>query len=169
MSELLRTELERVGQSWTTLDELVRSLSDEQMTEFKQDRWSVKDHLAHLAVAERFCRAALQERSLHESVGTDRETFLHSSEDELNEIIYRHYQSTPLSDILTLRQKAHEELFDTLTRISDADLQRPFARNGSEPTGMTMLDVLSGNTYQHYDAHRGWIQAIVDQGTTQSR
>lgn len=163
MSELLQSEIERVGASWTTLDQVVRSLSDEELTVPQKDRWSIKDHLAHVALAERFCSAAFLDRPLHESLGMEKDAFLRSSEDEINEFGYQLYKSTSLPEVMALCQETHRELVNTLAGLSEADLQKPFAPYGSEPTGTSMLDVLKGNTYDHYDVHRGWIETIVNQ------
>jgi len=33
---------------------------------------------------------------------------------------------------------------------------------------MTLLDILRGNTYVHYDTHRGWIEAMLAQAESTS-
>ncbi len=163
MSSLLKTEIDYLNDSWAVLEKVIRSLSEEQLTVLKRDRWSIKDHLAHLALAEQFCVAAFNGQPLHEAVGTDEETFLRSSEDELNEIGYQRTKSSPSSQVIAMRQEAHQQLLDTVARLTDADLQKPYSPYGSEPTGMTMLDILRGNTYEHYALHRGWIEETLRQ------
>jgi len=163
VSTLLNTESERINQSWAALDAIVGALSGEQLISVKKDRWSLKDHLAHIALAEQYCTAAFNGQPLHEPFGTDPETLMRSSEDELNEIGYQRTHALSLSQVMDMRQQAHQKLTHMLTRLGDADLQRRFSPAGSEDTGTTMLDILRGNTREHYDTHRRWIEAALAQ------
>jgi len=168
VTTLVSSELERIQQSWAALDETLGGLSEEQLTGIMKDRWSLKDHLAHIALAEQYCAAALDERALHEPFGTDPDTLMRSSDDEINELGYQRTRPLSVGQVQQLRRQSHQALLDTLARHVDADLQKPFAPYGSAPTGMTLLDILRGNTYVHYDTHRGWIEAMLAQAESTS-
>jgi uncharacterized damage-inducible protein DinB len=163
MSTLLSTEVERIESAWRALDQVISSLSEEQLTKLKKDRWAIRDHLAHIALAEQYVVAIFTGQPPHPLFGTDQETLLHSSDDELNEMGYQLTKSLPLSQVIDMRRNSHQRLLDTVAGLTDADLQKPFAPYG-EPLGGTWLDTWRGNTYEHYDAHRGWIEAMVTQG-----
>lgn len=162
MSDLLRIEVDRIRESWEALSRVVDALSEDQLTRLGRDRWLIKDHLVHMALAEQFCLAAFSGQPLHQILGTDQDTMLRSSEDELNEISYQQHKSLPLSQVMDMRQKTHRLLLDTVAGFSEDALQKPYAPYG-ETTGMTMLDILRGNTYEHYDLHRVWIEEITGQ------
>jgi hypothetical protein len=164
VSNQLNAEVERINDSWAALDRVIRVLSEERLVMLKWDGWSLKDHLAHMALAEQYCLAALHEKPPHTVFGINAEALLRLSEDELNEIGYRRTHALSLAQVMDMRQQAHQALMHTLTRLGDADLQRRFAPAGSEDAGATMLDILRGNTYAHYDAHRGWIEAALAPG-----
>lgn len=64
---------------------------------------------------------------------------------------------------MELRQKSHQQLLDTVAALTDDHLQKPYAPYG-EPLGPTMLDTLRGNSSDHYDTHRGWLEAFDTPG-----
>jgi hypothetical protein len=157
----IQQERERIMASWDALENVIKSCTEEQLTTLQKDRWTVQDHLAHIALAEQFVVAEVQgQPPLHEVVGTDQNTFLNSSDDELNEIAYQRDKSLGLKQVLERRALAHQALLDAVARLSDDDLNRPYAPYGNA-TEMTRLTILRGNTYEHYDAHRGWIEAML--------
>jgi uncharacterized damage-inducible protein DinB len=160
VSNNLAVERERIETSWSALDQVIRALSDDQLTMLIQERWSIKDHLAHMALAEQYCRAGLLGQPPHVPLGVDPQTLLGSSEDELNELCYQQTKGLSTTQVLTLRSTAHTELLDALAAITDSDLDKAFAPYG-EPLGMTLRDILRGNTYEHYELHRSWIEKMA--------
>src|SRR5687768_10007018 len=66
--------LDQLSNGRKHLQELVDSLSDEQIMFQGADGWSVKDHLAHLAMWEVGMAALLRRQPRWEAMGLDRES-----------------------------------------------------------------------------------------------
>jgi uncharacterized damage-inducible protein DinB len=157
----IQAEIERINASWSALEQVIHSFRDEQLTRLKRDRWTIKDHLAHIALAEQYWVALVNGQPPHDLFGTTRETLLSASEDELNELGARHMQARSLAQVMELHHDAHQQLLATLASLDDGDLLKPSVLYGREIVGMTMLDTLRGNTYEHYDTHRAWLEAFA--------
>ncbi len=164
MSDAINIEMERISTAWERLESVVAPLTIEPLTRLTRDRWSIKDHLVHIMLAEQFCIAALRDEPVFLAIGVDKETYMRSTEDELNEIGYQFSLTLSPNDALARWQAVHRQLLDCVTGLKDQDLLERFAPSGLEPTAMSMLDILRGNTYEHYDLHRGWIEATLKGG-----
>lgn len=164
MGNQLDKEIQRVQDSWNALERVLGNLTDGQWVELTDGRWSVKDHLAHIALAEQYARAALRGEPPHELFGIEPETLLKLSDDELNAALHPRIDALTTDEVKALVGQSHQELLDTMANVSEEILEQPYAPYG-EPLGLTMLDILSGNTYVHYDLHREWIEAIVSEQT----
>jgi len=160
MRNQLDAEIERIHTSWNTLEEVVRGLTDAEWVQVTDGKWSAQDHLMHIALAEQYVRAVLRQEPPHTLFGIDPETLLSLNDDELNEVGHRLTQSLTTTEVAVLHRQAHQELLETLKSVTDTDLEKPFAPYG-ESLGQTWLDILSANTYIHYDVHRAWIEEML--------
>jgi hypothetical protein len=165
--------LERIDRSFTRLEQLVRSLTSEQLTNAGPSGWSVKDHLAHLAVWELSVVEHLNGRGQYAAMPFDEDASLGMSEEEENDQIYHQYRDLTLSEVMDLVSRTHQEMVRTLETLEDADLVRPYVsflpegstgRSGGRSSGSQnpVLYTITGNTYEHYDEHYGWIQSQVN-------
>lgn len=161
MSSVVKNEIECLNEAWDALDEIVQTCTTEQLTTLGRDRWTIKDHLAHITYAEQFVIASLMGEPVDKALSTDRNTVLTASDDELNQVGYELYKALSEEQVLAMRERVHQELMGGLARLGDDDLLKPFAPFG-EPLGGTLLDVLRKNTYEHYDTHRVWLEEIVN-------
>src|SRR5688572_25512497 len=71
------------------LEELIASLSEDQLMRYGSDGWSVKDHLAHLAMWEVGMAALLRKQPRWEAMGLDREAVAQHDTHVMNAIIDR--------------------------------------------------------------------------------
>jgi len=158
--------LERIDRSYARLELFVRSLTSDQLTAPGPSGWSIKDHLAHLAVWELGVVELLNRRNRYAAMQVEEAASQGKSEDEINDMIYRQNRGLTLSDVMDMFRRTHQEMVRTLETFEDADLVKPYAsflpegsRGGSQNP---VLNVITGNTYEHYDEHYGWIQTQVE-------
>jgi len=162
-----KTELlERVERARAALEETIRPLSDAKLVApGPYEGWSVKDHLAHLATWEQGMAALLQQRPRYAAMDVDEKTYLSSSTDDLNAIVYQHHKDRSPAEVLAAFRQAHRHLLAALDGLTDADLFRTYSHyqpdEPGEDSGEPILKWIAGNTYEHYAEHQAWIQALV--------
>ena len=62
------------------------------------------------------------------------------------------------------RDRAFPKLVETVSRLSDDDLDRPATDFGLEEEGKSLLKALTEYHGDHFEEHRGYIERIVAQG-----
>ena len=80
--------------------------------------------------------------------------------DAINEAIRRLHQDETPQEILKYFWETHAQLIAALDRLSDADLQEPYAayQPGEPEERRPVAGWVAGNTYEHYAEHLGWIK-----------
>ena len=141
----------RITLAWSTLEETLASVNEAAATTLGADRWSVKDHLAHVEGWERYLLAVLERRSPSAAVGSDLATFRSTEEDALNELLIEPTKAQPYSRVLTDLRRTHEQLLVAVAGVPDVDLGRLAADYQPEE--------LAGDT----DSIAGWIDHICDE------
>lgn len=149
------------------LVELVDNLPAAQRDELRNPAgWSAKDHIAHLTMWERSMVYLLNGRPRHEGLGVDRDLYLGHDIDAINYAIYRQHRNRDWEAVRTEFDAVHADLLATLDEVGWDGLMRPYAHyapdepgdRGDEPVGFW----IAGNTYLHYDQHRGWIEELLE-------
>jgi hypothetical protein len=159
--------LSRVDRAWEALEDTVRRLTPAQLTDVHDPAgWAVKDHLMHLAAWEDAFLARLAGRPTHEALGLDEAT-LALDEDAVNAKIFARHRHRPLAEVLDAVQASHRAARARLATFSDravagavTDLLPPGAKSDRGPAAPW----IGGNTWEHYEAHHGWIRALVGRG-----
>ena len=156
--------IEPIENSWKELTALVDSLGPDGLTLTGPDGWAVKDHLAHIAAWEASLIGLLEGADRAKAMGIaakgDEET------DELNDAIWGlHHQKSAQQAVAYFRD-THAALMRLLGKLSEEDLQRPY--NDYQPNdprapddNRPAMDWVAGNTWEHYDEHREWIDQLV--------
>jgi len=158
--------LERIDRSFTRVELFVRSLTADQLTSPGPSGWSIKDHLAHMAVWELGVVEHLNGRNRYAAMQVEEAASQGKSEEDINELIYRQNRGLTLSEVMDLFRRSHQEMVRTLETFGDADLVKPydsFLPEGGRGRGSQnpVLNTITGNTYEHFDEHLGWIQTQV--------
>ena len=155
----------RIGDSYAALEELIKGLSPEQLAApGGPDHWSVKDHLAHIAVWEKSLLGLLERRPRWEAMGVSRADYEAHDTDALNAVIEAQHRDRPAADVLADFRATHERVLAALQRMTDADLQQPYARfqpDEQPPNTNAVIGWVHGNTWEHMDEHRGWITVLL--------
>ena len=161
--------LARINDSRAALELLVNRLDEDRAVAPGADGWSVKDHLAHVAVWERSLLALLEGRPRHEGMGLDRATYEDGDSDAINAALYARHHDRPLSEVLADFRATHERLLSVLSGMSDEDLYRPYShyQPGESPQNDDpVIGWIAGNTFGHYDEHAGWIRQLIEDGAS---
>jgi hypothetical protein len=155
-----------VGRAWNELQESIGRLDERQLTVPGADGWSVKDHIAHIAVWEQYLIAVLERREPYAALGLPARGGL--STDELNAVIRDRHSAASLADVRRLSGETHAALTRVLDGLSDADVERPYASfqpGAGQPDGGRPIRLwIAGNTAEHYEEHRDWIRALQGKG-----
>src|SRR5687767_15988330 len=92
--------IEDINRVWATLEGAIAGSGEEALTTPGGDRWSVKDHLAHIESWERYLLALLERRSPSAAIGIDLATLRSTEDDALNELLVEPTKEQPLSQVL---------------------------------------------------------------------
>ncbi len=160
-SELVK----RIHRSRSTLEETIHPLSEAQLTRPGPDGgWSIKDHLAHLAIWELGVAELLRGHPRFQAMGVEQIVSQGKGFDEINDVIYKLHSGLPLSKVMDKFQSAHRQLLEALDLLEDEDLFKPYASfvpDGSETRLEPVIRWIIGNTYDHFDEHRGYIRVLI--------
>jgi hypothetical protein len=158
--------LRRVEAGWRELNELLGSLSAEQLTGPRDAHgWSVREHLIHISAWEHSLLALLNGQDRAAAVGVDPAAD-HSDIDKLNDLIVEAHRGKTLEQVQAHFQQSHAQLLARLRELDDAGILRPYAHYQPEPDAPQepVINWIAGNTWGHYEEHIPWIKAILDEG-----
>jgi DinB superfamily len=173
--------LSRVDRAWASLEGTVGRLSPTQLTELRDPAgWAVKDDLMHVAAWEDAFVARLEGRPTHEALGLDEAT-LALDEDAVNAAIFERHRDRALTEVLDALQASHRTARARLAALHDRTVAGPASgvlpsssiastgfswdsAPGSERDTTPAGAWIGGNTWEHYDAHHGWIRELVARG-----
>lgn len=162
----------RINDSRAALEQLVNRLDEDRAVAPGADGWSVKDHLAHVAVWERSLLALLEGRPRHEGMGLDRATYEDGDTDAINAALYAQSHDRPLSEVLADFRATHERLLSVVSGMTDEDLYRPYShyQPGEPPRNdEPVIGWIAGNTFGHYEEHTDWIRWLVGDDASTAR
>jgi uncharacterized protein (TIGR03083 family) len=155
--------------AWILLQATLEALTEERMTERTDAAgWTVKDHLAHLAVWETGIIALLRREPRYAAMGVDLETVQHDDEDEFNEILRARYESATLAEVRDRLRRTHDGLAAVVDSLDPEELLKGYSHyQPDEPgddTGEPVLRWVIGNSSGHYLEHLPWIQKLAGSG-----
>ncbi|HRE48519.1 MAG TPA: DinB family protein [Aggregatilineales bacterium] len=133
--------------------------------------WRIQDHLIHLALWEKSFVAMLRREPRFPAMGIDEEWLKSlgnppNTDDLINDVLFKAHRDKTTAEVLATLRAEQAALDAALDALSDEELQRDFdyfqphlAPSGasSKPTILR----ISGYTYEHYDEHIPWMQALL--------
>jgi hypothetical protein len=149
------------------LMETVRALSDDQIAApSTPTEWSVKDHLAHLAVWAAGMVALLKKENRWEAMGLDPQFVYHTEGyDEINALIYHQHKDRSLPHVLTYFNNVHGQLSHAIRHLHHEELYQTYSYyqpdEPGEDSGEPIIKWLVSNSYGHYAEHLAWIQEMI--------
>ena len=120
----------------------------------------------HVAAWEDAFVARLEGRPAHEALGLEEAT-LALDEDAVNAAIFARHRHRPLTEVLDALRTSHRKARARLAALGDRAVAGPVSGvlpPGAEGDTSPAAVWIGGNTWEHYDAHHGWIRELVDHG-----
>lgn len=154
--------LDNIDAGWRDLMAYLDTLTPEQRTQFiDAAEWTIKDHVIHMAMWENGVNAILAGESRLAAMGIP-EANWDIDIDEINDIMRRRFRDMPWNDVLETFRRVHADVIANISRLSDDDLLRPYRYYQPESDrDDPVVGSLKGNTYEHYNEHLPWMQAIA--------
>jgi hypothetical protein len=151
--------LEHIERDWTAINDFVKSLTPAQIIQIKNpEGWTIK------------VIAFLKGERRHEGLGVPEAVYLSGSEDEINEVIFKKRRYEPLDTVLDNWQVAHEQVMALVNVLDDDDLQKPYIHylpdEPGDGDGPPAINVIYGNTADHFRMHQGWMEEMVSRAKT---
>ena len=155
-----------IDHNWAALTAVLDRLTETQaMTSYDAQGWTIKDHIFHIACWERSMVYFLQGRPRHAGLGVDEALYLEGKFDEINAAIWQQHQDRTFADTRMDLRATHEQMLQLLQPLTDADLHKPYRHwlpdEPGEGDGPLAIDLLYGNTAEHFAEHLGWIEALA--------
>jgi hypothetical protein len=158
-----------IDQAWNALLSYLARLSESQMTALLDNSgWNVKDHLTHIIAWEQSIIFHFQGRPRHQAVGLDEAFFASRDFDGQNEAIRSQREHLALNEVLAQLRQTHGDLMEFVRPLTDADLARPFRDYPPETPASdrpSLMDLIRGDTSDHFNEHLGWIKTLVKNAT----
>lgn len=154
-----------IEQAWQQLRQFARNLPPAILSGPSDAAgWRVQDHLAHLAIWEASKVAVLQGQNRDAFIGVPVQD--HSDDfAAVNEHIRARTASLAGPEVLALLEDTHAQLLLLLAALPAQKLNQPIGSaypNSGMPGATPVWQVIAGDTYEHYQEHLPWMQAIVD-------
>ena len=155
-----------IERAWVALNTALDQLTETQMTTITDPQgWTVKDHIIHMAAWERSVVFFLQRQPRHAGLGVDQGLYLNGSDDQINAAIFQQRKGLPLREALAQFRDVHQQLLSLLEPLTDAGLHKPYRQylpqEPGEGDGPLAINVIYGNSAQHFTEHQAWIEALV--------
>lgn len=144
----------------TALWNLVRGLSEMQMSISERGGWAPKDNVAHLSAwLQSFMGYHLDHRPWHEVLKVDKALTDKADFDAINDLLYQRRRKFSAADILAEFQEVCSQLYARLNAMSFEDLMKP--RFADDPEQRPLINWVLSNTTEHFAEHRGYIERAV--------
>lgn len=159
--------LNNLAEGWQTLDSFLHRYTEAQLTQIKDHvGWTAKDHLSHFVRWEKGIIAFLDKQPRWEGMGIDHQTWLAHEAETFNTILHEQDKDRPLAEVLANLRATHDQLVARVTALSEADLFKPYhffqPFEEDDPTDQRpSVNWIVGNTYEHYNEHLPWIEALI--------
>jgi len=140
---------------------LVRGLSDAQMSMPDSGGWTPKDHVAHLSSwMMSLIGYEIDHRPWHEVLHVDKSLTDKSDIDGINDLLYQRKRKLPVSDVLAEFQEVCAELYSRLNSLSFEDLMKP--RFPADAERRLLMDCVLSDTAEHFVEHREYIERALN-------
>jgi hypothetical protein len=154
-----------IDAAWQDLHSFLAAVTPGQASKRDQAGWSVKDHVAHLAVWEDSVAILFRGGRRHEALGIEEPLFTAGDIDEINEVIKVRLESTTLQEAIRNLEQAHNHLMDHLRTLRDADLHakaREFFPQAPANDDRPLASLIWDNTGGHFAEHLKWMADLVE-------
>jgi hypothetical protein len=155
--------LAEIDASWTRLMETMSAASESQKTGAADPQgWTVLDHMAHITAWERSVLFPLEGKRRHEALGITEEEYKQDI-DTSNELIRTQTQGHAYEQVMSDAGQMHESLIAAVKSTDLDTLWKSIADvcPGDSASERSFMEILMGDTAEHYDEHRDYIGHIL--------
>lgn len=154
--------MQAISEERRRLEDAISALTDEQLTTASlEGGWAPKDLLAHLA----FWEASMLDRLRRAAAGEQIARLASTPEeatrviDERNERAFQEWRTRSLSDVRAVFTASYRDVLETLQGLSDEQI---FGADGiSKGLGYPAIELIAGDTYEHYREHGDTMRALA--------
>ncbi|MEP7199677.1 MAG: ClbS/DfsB family four-helix bundle protein, partial [Chloroflexota bacterium] len=114
------------------------------------DGWTIKDQVAHVAAWQSLAVRWMQQGLRGEPVDRPAQ-FTDDDINAFNQRLYEKHKGDSSAAVLADLRKAHEKMLAMVASLSDEDIND--ANRFAWRHGSPLLDLIAGNTYEHYPEH----------------
>jgi hypothetical protein len=153
-----------INAAWNELHSFLSAITPSQASKQDQAGWSVKDHVAHLAVWEDSVAILFREGRRHEALGIEESLYTAGSFDEINERIRVRVEGTTLQEAVRKLEGAHKRLMGHLGTLRDADLEAKaseFFPQAPRNDDRALASLIWANTGGHFTEHLDWMRDLI--------
>jgi hypothetical protein len=146
----------------------IRAHDPTQLTILTDDAgWTVKDHAMHAVMWEESIYALLNRLPRAERMGIDPALIAAWDVEAINAAIQHRTRYLSVGDALRRFEETHTRVMAAVEALSQAELEQPLGNFLPEAPeqykGDPIYLYIAGNSYEHYEEHRPWLDAIVAQ------
>ena len=163
--------LQEIDASWHRLMDTMAAHPEERYIEARDPAgWSALDHMAHITAWERSVLFPMMGRPRHEGLGVTEAEYGSDAElamdfDPLNEIIRQQTVGDGYREVMDRALREHQALVNTVDASDLEELWQPTRElcpdQREQHRELPFIVVLMGDTSEHYDEHRGYIEKIL--------
>lgn len=157
-----------INRAWQDLDTFLTAITPSQASKRDQGGWSVKDHVAHLAVWEDSVAVLFRGGRRHEALAIEEPFYTAASFDEINEVIRVRLEGIELHEAIRTLEGVHHQLMGYVSTLRDADLNakaREFfpqlPGNDDRLLASLIWDVTGGHFAEHLEMASMMVRAGV--------
>jgi hypothetical protein len=151
----------RIQRARASLEEALGKLTRDQMLRPGPERWSIKDHLAHLVAWQQIMiQRDLGGKSFAEAAGMDAATAAATAhmtaETGINDYLRARDRDLPIHEVLDRLQRSFRQLLEALESLDETALAGPSGREG-----ISLVEAIASDSYEHDQEHERWIREIA--------
>jgi hypothetical protein len=157
-----------VNPAWEELLSFLQAVNSGDAATHDSNGWTVKDHVAHIAVWEDSVAILFRGGLRHKALGIDEASYTTSSFDQINEVIRGQFETIPLAQAIRQLEQVHSELMTRVMALSEADLKtsvRDYFPQAPRTDDRPMITFIYDNTADHFIEHLSWMRELLGSAT----
>jgi hypothetical protein len=149
-----------IEREWKLLMDVVKKLTDKQMTTPDEGGWSPKDNLAHLSEWMKILMGVHMDRHpSHEVLGVSEDVVKDWDMEIINPVLFERNRSRSRQDVIDELKEVYGQLTAKLESMTFEDMMKP--RHTDDPEKRPLLLWIMGDTTSHFSEHRETIEKAI--------
>ena len=158
--------LTKMSEGYAEFTAYLRALTPEQPSVLTDAvGWTIKDHVMHAATWEDSVWALLTKQPRAEVMGVDPALIDAWDVEGINAAVQARTHGLPFAEVMRRFATIHQRLMAQMAVSTDAEINAPLVdylpEVGENYRNEPIYLYIAGNTYEHYEEHRPWLDAIA--------